>query len=307
MRDDRTPPASTAHPPVPLTVSPFVSLPTAATFPYTYKSMPAPATGITGATDDEKFKYVVSPSGHAPYPDEIVASCQALQAYIARMREDMEVTLRRMEERIRERDLAEKRRVVPGWLDSDARLLEPERKSGPAPGAAAEKADVAGQDVITGQLADMSIAESAGVSEMAPGISITYLIVAAIHINEDPHGLTLNDYPPSDPCFALLWAEFRVAQVSGVTVMGMFGGAAKGSYARLDGDREAFDRYYALLYELIRERVSHAGVIRFVDRLRADFGAAFVITLAPVATALLDARRNLSGFDYEALEAARGA
>ncbi|RYP44718.1 hypothetical protein DL768_008849 [Monosporascus sp. mg162] len=168
MRDDRTHPLLAQ---VPLTVSPFVSLPTAATLPYTYKSMPstlpAPATGITGATDDEKPKYVVSPSGHAAHPDEIVASCQALQAHIARMREDMEATLRRMEERIRERDLAEKRRVAPGWLDSDARLLEPERKSGPAPVAAAEKAEVAGRDAITGQLAEMSIAESAGVSEMA--------------------------------------------------------------------------------------------------------------------------------------------
>ncbi|RYP34321.1 hypothetical protein DL767_004315 [Monosporascus sp. MG133] len=168
MRDDRTHPLLAQ---VPLTVSPFVSLPTAATLPYTYKSMPsalpAPATGITGATDDEKPKYVVSPSGHAAHPDEIIASCQALQVHITRMREDMEATLRRMEDRIRERDLAEKRRVAPGWLDSDARLLEPERKSGPAPVAAAEKAEVAGRDAMTRQLAEMSIAESAGVSEMA--------------------------------------------------------------------------------------------------------------------------------------------
>ncbi|RYP34322.1 hypothetical protein DL767_004316 [Monosporascus sp. MG133] len=152
-----------------------------------------------------------------------------------------------------------------------------------------------------------------------PGVSITHLIVAAIHINEDPDGLTLNNHPPSDPRYTSLWAELRVAQASGVTVMGMRGGAAKGSYARLDGDQEAFERYYAPLHELIRERglqgldldveeeMSLAGVIRLIDRLRADFGAAFVITLAPVATALLDARLNLSGFDYEALEAARGA
>ncbi|RYP44719.1 hypothetical protein DL768_008850 [Monosporascus sp. mg162] len=152
-----------------------------------------------------------------------------------------------------------------------------------------------------------------------PGISITHLIVAAIHINEDPDGLTLNDNPLSDPRFTSLWAELRVAQASGVTVMGMLGGAAKGSYARLDGDEGAFERYYAPLHELIRERglqgldldveeeMSLAGVIRLIDRLRADFGAAFVITLAPVATALLDARRNLSGFDYEALEVMRGA
>lgn len=43
------------------------------------------------------------------------------------MQEDAERDLRELEERIRERELAEKRRLAPGWLDSDARLLEPER------------------------------------------------------------------------------------------------------------------------------------------------------------------------------------
>ena len=161
-----------------------------------------------------------------------------------------------------------------------------------------------------------------------PGISITHLIVAAIHINDDPDGLTLNDHPPSDPRFAALWAEVRAAQASGVTVMGMLGGAAKGSYKRLDlnvNDADvdgkaaaAFERYYAPLAALVRERglqgldldveeeMSLAGIVRLVDRLRADFGPEFIITLAPVATALLDAQRNLSGFDYAALEAMRG-
>ncbi|KAI0459943.1 alkaline phosphatase [Xylaria acuta] len=151
-----------------------------------------------------------------------------------------------------------------------------------------------------------------------PGISVTHLIVAAIHLNEDPDALTLNDHPPSDPRFVTTWAELRIAQASGIAVMGMLGGAAKGSYARLDRDQATFERYYAPLYELIRERgldgldldveehMSIVGVIRLIDRLRADFGSGFIITLAPVATALVDARRNLSGFDYQALEVARG-
>ncbi|KAI1149901.1 glycoside hydrolase family 18 protein [Nemania diffusa] len=151
-----------------------------------------------------------------------------------------------------------------------------------------------------------------------PGIAVTHLIVAAIHINEDPAGLTLNDHPPSDARFATTWAELRIAQASGIAVMGMLGGAARGSYARLDRDQATFERYYAPLAALVRERgldgldldveepMSLAGVVRLIDRLRADFGAAFLITLAPVAAALLDARRNLSGFDYEALEVMRG-
>ncbi|KAI0427327.1 glycoside hydrolase family 18 protein [Xylaria sp. FL1042] len=151
-----------------------------------------------------------------------------------------------------------------------------------------------------------------------PGISVSHIIIAAIHINEDPDGLTLNDHPPSDPRFVSTWAELRIAQASGIRVMGMLGGAAKGSYTRLDQDQTTFERYYAPLSEVIRDRgldgldldveesMSLAGIIRLIDRLRADFGPGFIITLAPVAAALLDARRNLSGFDYEALEVLRG-
>lgn len=52
--------------------------------------------------------------------------------------------------------------------------------------------------------------------------------------------------------------------------------------------------------------MSLAGIIRLIDRLRTDFGSTFLITLAPVATALMPGQKHLSGFDYAALEAARG-
>ncbi|KAF0317689.1 hypothetical protein RB213_004975 [Colletotrichum asianum] len=132
---------------VPLTVSPFISLPTATTLSYNYKAMPSAlphsATGIPAAGPDDsgnpnpqpadasnKPKYVVSQSGHAAHPDDIIASCRALQAHIEKMQADAERDLRELEERIQARELAEKRRVAPGWLDSDARLLEPERAGG---------------------------------------------------------------------------------------------------------------------------------------------------------------------------------
>ncbi|KAI5867204.1 hypothetical protein GGS23DRAFT_592544 [Durotheca rogersii] len=160
MRDDRTHPLLAQ---VPLTVSPFVSLPTAATLPYTYKAMPstlpAPASGVTGASD-EKVRYVVAPqSGHAAHPDDIVASCRALGAHIARVQDESERLLRELDARLRARDLAEKRRVAPGWLDSDARLLQPERKAAAAAAA------------VAGRFAEMSIADLDGpvsaISEMA--------------------------------------------------------------------------------------------------------------------------------------------
>ncbi|KAG6038793.1 hypothetical protein E4U41_003657 [Claviceps citrina] len=151
-----------------------------------------------------------------------------------------------------------------------------------------------------------------------PSISVTHVILAAIHLNSQPEHLTLNDHPPNHPRFHTLWAELRLLQASGVKVLAMLGGAAKGSYARLDASAEEFESFYAPLRRLLLERgldgldldveepMSLAGIIRLIDRLRADFGNDFLITLAPVAMALLDPNKNLSGFDYEALEVMRG-
>lgn len=157
-----------------------------------------------------------------------------------------------------------------------------------------------------------------------PGIRLTHLMLAAFHINRKPDPadiITLNDHVPSHPSFATLWAEARILQASGVKLMGMLGGAAKGAFSKdtLDSDEEAvFERYYGAVRDMVRERgldgldldveepFSLAGIVRLIDRLRADFGPDFVISLAPVAPALLDPRRNLSGFDYEALEVMRG-
>lgn len=148
--------------------------------------------------------------------------------------------------------------------------------------------------------------------------SLTHLILAALHINDHPAALTLNDHPPSHARNATLWAELRALQRAGVKVMAMLGGAAKGTYARLSGSDAAFEAYYLPLRDLVRERALDGldldveeetplpAIVRLVDRLRADFGPAFIISLAPVASALLDPRANLSGFDYEALEVLRG-
>ncbi|KAI2470829.1 hypothetical protein F4781DRAFT_441433 [Annulohypoxylon bovei var. microspora] len=166
MRDDRTHPLLAQ---VPLTVSPFVSLPTAATLPYTYKTMPStlppPISGVTGASTP-KPKYVIAPSGHAAHPHDIAASCEALRAHVSKTQAEAARALRDLEDRIRDRELAEKRRVAPGWLDSEARLLQPERSPGSGLGEFEAEAEVAGL------VAEMSIQGGGGeggavISEMA--------------------------------------------------------------------------------------------------------------------------------------------
>ena len=108
-----------------------------------------------------------------------------------------------------------------------------------------------------------------------------------------------------------------ILQSAGVKVLGMLGGAAKGSYKALDGNSISFYQYYEPLRQLIEttglngmdldveEDMSLAGIIRLIDQLKTDFGTDFIITLAPVATAL-QGKRHLSGFNYEDLEKAFG-
>ena len=145
----------------------------------------------------------------------------------------------------------------------------------------------------------------------------THVVIAAIHLNSRD-SITLNDDPYQSPKNELLWNEVRTLQHGGIKVLGMLGGASQGSYMRMDGDIESFEAYYKLLYRMIswtgfdgldldvEEGMSLAGIIRLTDRLKADFGRAFLITLAPVAPAMRG-HQNLSGFDYQVLEKAFAA
>ncbi|KAI0393973.1 glycoside hydrolase superfamily [Xylariaceae sp. FL0594] len=150
-------------------------------------------------------------------------------------------------------------------------------------------------------------------------VSVTHLLIAALHIIDDDTGLHLNDVQPNDPIFDTMWSEAAQLQAAGVKIMVMVGGAAQGSYQRLDGDDASFEKYYGPLHDLIgahniqgldldvEEDFSLNGVIRLIDRLKADFGDDFIISLAPVAAALTEGGGNLSGFSYFDLERERGS
>ncbi|WP_237745122.1 discoidin domain-containing protein [Kribbella catacumbae] len=142
---------------------------------------------------------------------------------------------------------------------------------------------------------------------------VTNVLVGAIHL--DPDVVHLNDDPPEAPKFTQMWADLHAMQAAGVKVSAFVGGAAQGSFQRLDTE---FDKYYPRLKNLVttygldgldldvEETMSQAGINRLIDQLTTDFGTGFIITLAPVATAL-SGGGNLSGFNYETLERDRGA
>ncbi|MER7398388.1 glycosyl hydrolase family 18 protein [Streptomyces sp. NPDC000151] len=145
----------------------------------------------------------------------------------------------------------------------------------------------------------------------------THLLLAAVHLNDvnGPYApVHLNDDPPGAAKFAPMWRDLKTMQGRGVRVLAMLGGAAPGSFQRLDTE---FTTYYPLLRDFLRqyaldgvdldveERMSLTGIVRLIDALRADFGPGFLITLAPVASAL-SGGGNLSGFGYDRLYRDRG-
>lgn len=111
---------------VPLTVSPFISVPAAVNLPHNFRSVPTslPPSIITDNVQGS-VKYIQSASGHAAHPDDIIKTCNALQDHITKGAEDAKKLIQEWEQDIKARDLAEKRRVAPGWLDREEKILEP--------------------------------------------------------------------------------------------------------------------------------------------------------------------------------------
>lgn len=68
---------------------------------------------------------MISSSGHAANPKEILASCNALQEHIKTSRIESQNKISSWEASVKDRELAEKRRVAPGWLDREEKILEP--------------------------------------------------------------------------------------------------------------------------------------------------------------------------------------
>ena len=180
-------------------------------------------------------------------------------------------------------------------------------------------------------------------SLLHPKPLVTHIILAALHLNYPAGNIHLNDHPPSHSIHSQTWKEISSAQAAGVKVSVLLGGAAQGSFTRLDGGEDSFEQYYGGLRDFliwsnldgvdldVEEIMSLAGVVRLVQRLRRDFGPKFLITAAPVASALLaipgpdidfesgkpkketgeERRRrtlvgNMSGFSYQDLEKAVG-
>ena len=134
-----------------------MSIPSAVTLPYTFKSVPTtlPPSVLAETEGQAKPKYIVSAGGHAGHPDEVVAACEGLREHLRKSKEDAEQKLAEWMEGVKQRDLAEKRRVAPGWLDREEKILEPTKVSGRrgAPNNLLDEPDTTGSN--TGSLPSM--------------------------------------------------------------------------------------------------------------------------------------------------------
>ncbi|KAI5820586.1 hypothetical protein BZA77DRAFT_301128 [Pyronema omphalodes] len=115
---------------IPLLASPHISLPSAVTLPYSYQTLPhglpPPSTGSNPGEG-----YIVSPSGTVSQtPEAVLHSIHTLLSHIQSERSEAEEAWNTWERGIQERELMEKRRVAPGWLDTGVTILEPVKAGG---------------------------------------------------------------------------------------------------------------------------------------------------------------------------------
>ena len=75
--------------------------------------------------------YTISSTGNfAAHPSTILAQNQSLLRRLEEQAEDGRKKVDAWERSIEERELQERRRRAPGWLDREERLLEPEKAKG---------------------------------------------------------------------------------------------------------------------------------------------------------------------------------
>ena len=142
---------------------------------------------------------------------------------------------------------------------------------------------------------------------------IDVIIISSIHFDNDINqkkSLYLNDNKPHNPIFNQLWTETEKLSYQGTTIMLMVGGAG-GAYKNLFND---FNIYYPMLQKLITEKswiqgidldieesVSLQNVQMLINQIVKDFGEDFIITMAPIASSLINDGSSLSGINYKEL------
>jgi hypothetical protein len=110
--------------------SPYLQLPHPVSLPYNYTPLPNSLDAIVQSTPQMRTAY--------PQPttdfSQVVASVELSVKKTSALKSEHEVHVEKVktwEEQIRDREVREKRRIAPGYLDTDQRLLVPTRVETP--------------------------------------------------------------------------------------------------------------------------------------------------------------------------------
>jgi len=142
---------------------------------------------------------------------------------------------------------------------------------------------------------------------------VTHIHLSSIHFGNDSSGnpyIHLNDHPPNNPIFNSVWDDIQKAKNLGMKIVLMVGGAGS-AYTKLFSN---FEVYYDLLYQTItahsvidgidldiEELVDIKNVKMLINRINKDFGADFIISMAPLGSSLGQNYPGMGGFVYKNL------
>ena len=137
--------------------------------------------------------------------------------------------------------------------------------------------------------------------------------MSAFHFGRDKNNdsyIHLNDFDPYNKMFDNVWLELEKANKLGIKIMIMLGGAG-GAFTEMF---TRYDYYYMLLKKLIvdkkficgidldvEEYINIKSIRKLIYQLNSDFGKNFIITMAPVAEALVTNTPGFGGFKYKEL------
>lgn len=136
----------------------------------------------------------------------------------------------------------------------------------------------------------------------------THLIISSIHFGDGK--IYLNDNEPDDEKFKQLWEETESLSEDELHISCMVGGAG-GAFRELFSN---FDVYYETLRSFlvskpwiqgvnldVEETVTMENIKKLISRIRSDFGEHFLITMAPVSSAMESDEPGIGGFVYKEL------
>ena len=142
---------------------------------------------------------------------------------------------------------------------------------------------------------------------------VTHIHLSAIHFGVNTDGspyIHLNNYPPDNKIFDLVWEDIAKAKQLGIKIVLMMGGSGS-AYTVLFSD---FKTYYPLLVQTIKEHPEIEGIDldveeyasldnikMLINQLDGDFGSEFIISMAPVQSSLQQDYPGMGGFIYKDL------